>query len=302
MALDCIVGSLGEGAAPGGSAMQTEPALIYLCDLTYSQQTISSDVIPAAVGCLATYAERELGGRVHFELFKLPEALIQALENDPLPRAIGFSNYCWNEDLGTQFAKVVKLKYPQIVTIFGGPNYPTTAAEQERFLRAYPQIDFYVAKEGEIAFAKLIEALLAAEFDTAIVPEVLPSVHRVSADGRFVVGATSARIKDISEIPSPYLAGKLDKFFDGIMLPIIQTNRGCPFQCTFCVEGVDYYNKVAKTKTLDKVERELEYISRKMDALREKGGRRDLHIADSNFGMYSEDLDICHFIADKQRR
>jgi hypothetical protein len=48
-----------------------------------------------------------------------------------------------------------------VVTIFGGPNYPTTPHEQNRFLRAYPQIDFYVAKEGEIAFTKLIEELLA---------------------------------------------------------------------------------------------------------------------------------------------
>jgi radical SAM superfamily enzyme YgiQ (UPF0313 family) len=282
--------------------MGAEPALIYLCDLTYSQQTISSDVIPAAVGCLASYAESKLNGRIQIEIFKLPETLIQALETGPIPRAIGFSNYCWNEDLGTQFAQAIKVKYPGVVTIFGGPNYPNTGPEQERFLRAYPQIDFYVLKEGEIGFTKLVEALLTSDFQIANVPDDIPSVHRIKSDGRFIAAPSAARIRDMSEVPSPYLSGKLDKFFDGVMLPIIQTNRGCPFQCTFCVEGVDYFNKVSKTGTLEKVNGELEYIARKMDEFRDRGGRRDLHIADSNFGMYPEDLEICRFIADKQQR
>ena len=114
-----------------------EPALVFICDLTYTQQTISSDIMPAAVGCVATYAERELGESVRIELFKFPEALIEALESGARPRAIGFSNYAWNEDLSTQFARVIKANRPEVVTIFGGPNYPTNAREQERFLRGY---------------------------------------------------------------------------------------------------------------------------------------------------------------------
>lgn len=282
--------------------MSLRPARVFLCDLTYTQQTISSDVMPAAIGCIATYAERELGERVTIEIFKFPEKLIAALEAGEPPAVIGFSNYAWNEDLGTQFAKVIKSRYPSVVTVFGGPNYPTTLAEQERFLRNYPQIDFYVVKEGEIGFTRLIEALIAAEFRPDAVPLDVPSVHRVTRDGQFHAAPTIARIRDMSEIPSPYLAGKLDGFFDGIMLPIIQTNRGCPFQCTFCVEGVDYYNKVAKTKSFEKIDAELEYIASRMAKLRDdKNGRADLHIADSNFGMFKEDLEICHAIAKRQR-
>lgn len=278
-----------------------EPARIFLCDLTYTQQTISSDVMPAAIGCIATYAERELGDDVAIEIFKFPETFVEALETRPPPQIVGFSNYCWNEDLSTQFASVLKQQHPEVVVIFGGPNYPTTATEQERFLRKYPQIDFYVAKEGEVAFTRLIAALGAANFDAKNVPLDLPSIHRI-ADGQFIASSTTARIRDMSEIPSPYLTGKLDAFFDGVMLPIIQTNRGCPFQCTFCVEGIDYYNKVAKTKTIEKVDAELEYIASRMAKLRhEKNGRADLHIADSNFGMYKEDMEICRAIAKRQR-
>ena len=270
---------------------------IWLADLTYTQQTISSDVMPAAVGCIATYTEKYLHSNPEIRIFKFPDKLARALETDT-PHVIGFSNYAWNEDLSTQFARVIKQKLPHVVTVFGGPNYPTEVDEQELFLRNYPMIDFYIIKEGEAAFAQLVESLQLLEFDKHRVPETLLSLHRIARDGRFVAAPIIERIKDLSEIPSPYLSGTMDEFFDGVMLPIIQTNRGCPFQCTFCVEGIDYYNKVFKTKTLQKVFDELEYIAARMARLREeKQGRADLHIADSNFGMYRDDVEICRYIA-----
>ncbi len=279
-------------------ASAAHPAEIWLCDLTYTQQTIASDIMPAAVGCIATYTEKLLGDAARTRIFKFPEKLVAALESEPAPRAIGFSNYAWNEDLSAEFARVIKRHRPEVVTIFGGPNYPNAASEQEAFLRRYPQIDFYVVKEGEIGFARLIEALVAADFEPARVPDDVPSIHRIAADGSFRAAKTIERIRDLTDIPSPYLNGRMDEFFDGVMLPIVQTNRGCPFQCTFCVEGMDYYSKVAKTQNLEKISGELEYIAARMARLREESnGRSDLHIADSNFGMYKEDLDIARMIA-----
>jgi radical SAM superfamily enzyme YgiQ (UPF0313 family) len=274
---------------------------VWLCDLTYTQQTISSDVMPAAIGHIAAYTEKFLEAAVDIRIFKFPEKLAAALTNDPPPDCIGFSNYIWNCDLSCEFARVIKLKRPRVVTIMGGPNYPTRPAEQEDFLASHPMIDFYITKEGERAFAKLVQALVAVGFDCEKVPHDLPSVHRIS-QGRFLAPKSEDRIFDLQEIPSPYLTGLMDEYFDGVMLPIIQTNRGCPFRCTFCVEGESYYSRVAKTRN-DKTVRELEYIAERMAALRSAGkGRSDLHIADSNFGMYKEDLEVCRHIADLQRR
>ncbi len=275
---------------------------IWLCDLTYTQQTISSDVMPAAVGGIATYIEKILGNCVETRIFKFPEELCTAFEEGPPPHIIGFSNYIWNRDLSTQFAKVIKRKLPHIVTVMGGPNYPTTELEQEAFLRAHPMIDFYVVKEGEKAFVGLAESLIDNNFEIQLVRDDLPSIHRIDAAGNFRTSLSIERILDLSEIPSPYLTGKLDRYFDGAMLPIIQTNRGCPFRCTFCVEGMPYYSRVAKGNA-GKVTAELEYIASRMAYLRDtKDGRSDFHIADSNFGMYKEDLDICHAIAKVQSK
>ena len=109
------------------------------------------------------------------------------------------------------------------------------------------------------------------------------------------------RIKDLTEIPSPYLEGKMDEFFDGKLQPVIQTTRGCPFGCTFCIEGMSYYTKIYRNNQ-EKIKAELNYIGSKMKQVRNKGGRNDLWLVDSNFGMYNEDLETCKFIAECQTK
>jgi radical SAM superfamily enzyme YgiQ (UPF0313 family) len=274
---------------------------IWLADLTYTQQTIAADVIPNAIGGIATFTETRLPLSAQIRLFKYPEKLAAALDAG-LPDVIGFSNYIWNFHLAYGFAERIKAHRPRTVIVFGGPNYPIVRAEQERFLRAHPAIDFYVVKEGEVAFAELMAALWTADLDVeAVKGAVPPSVHAIAADGTARFAQTTARIGDLTEIPSPYVSGRLDEFFDGMLLPIIQTNRGCPFQCTFCVEGVDYYNKVYRSSQ-EKVAAEIESIGAKMAALRASGGRNDLLIADSNFGMFKEDLETCRQLARARQR
>lgn len=274
---------------------------IWLADLTYTQQQISAELIPAAIGCIATYAEQELGLARPIRLFKYPEAMAAALAADGVPDIIGFSNYVWNFELSSAFARRLKEVAPSTITVLGGPNYPVDAGEQEAFLRAHPEFDFVSFKEGEIAFAELVRALIASGMNKEPVHGAIASIHSIAADGSVHLTETGPRLRDLADIPSPYCTGKLDEFFDGKLLPIIQTNRGCPFSCTFCVEGVQYYNKVARNPT-DKIAAELDYIGRKMVESRDKGYRNDLFIADSNFGMYREDIDTCRAIADCQER
>lgn len=266
---------------------------VWLCDLTYTQQTIAADTMPLGVACIATYTDRQLGLKHPVRVFKYPEKLAEALANEPYPHVIGFSNYCWNTRLGQLFAQLLRRRFPDIVIVCGGPHYPVDAAEQAAYLAARPEIDFYVAKEGEKAFAGLIAALLENDFDLARVKSLcLPSLHYLGADGAAVLSPMIDRIMDLDEIPSPYVSGKMDEFFDGKVMPLLQTNRGCPFSCTFCVEGVQYYNKIKKYSG-ERVAADIEYIGRRMFETRDPGSRYDLFIADSNFAMYAEDIDTC---------
>jgi radical SAM superfamily enzyme YgiQ (UPF0313 family) len=276
---------------------------IWISDLTYTQQSRSSDVMPAAIGCLATYATKHLDPAPDFRLFKLPEKLIEAIESDGPPDIIGFSNYVWNGSLSLNFMATVKRLFPKVITVAGGPNYPLDASGQEAFLREHSMVDFYIVGEGEQAFVSFIEALTAVDFDRSKLTENLPSVHWIDADGQFRAGEKTPRLRNISDVSSPYLSGLMDEFFDGSFMPIIQTNRGCPFTCTFCVEGEKYYTYVAKKRSLSQSRQELEYIARlASEKRREVGGRGDMFIADSNFGMYEEDLDFCRAVAEMQEK
>jgi len=276
--------------------VRTTPT-VWLADLTHTQQVITSDVMPAAIGSIATFTETRvsLGNRIR--LFKYPERLAEALDQE-MPDVIGFSNYVWNFRISYKFATLVKKFSPKTIVVFGGPNYPTVLEEQEEFLKTHPVIDFYVIKEGELGFAQLLTSLIQHGHDAEEVKwgAELPSVHWVRPDGRPSLPHEVARLQDLTVIPSPYATGRLDEFFDGKLIPILQTNRGCPFACTFCVEGLSYYNKVYRN-SYEKVAEEIDYIGHMMAEGRNRGWRRDLYISDSNFGMYKQDLEICTALA-----
>ena len=105
------------------------------------------------------------------------------------------------------------------------------------------------------------------------------------------------RIKELDEIPSPYLSGMLDRFFDGCLVPFLETNRGCRFACTFCHTGNIYFNKI-NTFSIDRIRAEIEYIGKRISEL----GITHLYLADTNFGMYSRDKEICDELAKAQKK
>jgi len=179
--------------------------------------------------------------------------------------------------------------------VFGGPNYPLDQEEQEAFLCEHPAIDFYVFRNGEVPFSLLLEALENHEFDAQALKAdkiAIPSCHYLN-DGEFISGEAVTALKELDEIPSPYLTGLCDKFLaNEKLIPLMLTARGCPFKCTFCQEGDDYFNIVRKF-SFERVRDELDYV-----ASRTKNP--DLLYADSNFGMYKHDADICREIVRAQ--
>ena len=55
---------------------------VWMADLTYTQQTISSDVFPAAIAGMIEYAKDTLSIDIEPKVFKFPENLSKALNND----------------------------------------------------------------------------------------------------------------------------------------------------------------------------------------------------------------------------
>ncbi len=268
---------------------------IYLIDLAHkSKLGLSSDTMPLQLGLVGAHCLAQHGDRVEVEMFKFIDDFENALKRQA-PFIVGLSSYIWNIDLNYKSIEIIKDKFPETIIIGGGPNFPDEFEEKVDFLKLYPLIDIFIYKDGELPYADLVRELLDNGGDvTAAQKAGLPSCHAL-VDGEAVFGPTAPRVRDLASLPSPYLVGLMDKFFDQKLVPAMQTNRGCPFTCTFCTEGGRYYNKVFKS-TLERKKAEVDYI---VDRVQHT---RTLRITDSNFGMFEEDQAFCEHLGDMQSR
>ena len=89
------------------------------------------------------------------------------------------------------------------------------------------------------------------------------------------------------------MSGLLDEILlDDKVTPLLQFARGCPFKCSFCQEGEAYFNKVRRFP-IEGIKKELRYLA-------ERTKSPILQLADSNFGMYKADIEICNEISSIQ--
>ena len=268
---------------------------VALADLTHTGQIVAANTLPLGISLIAAYGQKKLGERASFELFRYPIDLSAHLASE-IPDIVGFSNCSWNFNLSYEYARRIKERSPGTVVVFGGPNYPNESGKRRELLLAHPAIDFHIDGEGEEAFVELFDRLDAYGFDVAVLKAARSNIANTDyvIGGDFVRGTMLPRMTDINEIPSPYLAGLNDKFFDDVLIPMMQTSRGCPYSCTFCHEGSLYFNKV-KTHDPDRIGQELRYIA-------ERVRTPDFIIVDSNFGMFEQDIETCREISRLQKK
>ena len=257
---------------------------IYLANLVHVRDGHpSTDSIPLNIGFLAAYLMSHQKVDCKIRLFNLPDKLEQALENE-VPDILGCSNYIWNSNLNYFYLSRIKSQYPGTVTIMGGPNYPGLKDLQSAFLKKHEMVDFYVYMEGEKSFLDLVKRLINANLDINKVKRKRINGCQFILEGKFVDGGPGERVKHIDSIPSPYLLNIFDDFLADAFTPVVQTNRGCPFLCSYCHSGNKYYNKIYKFK-LERILSEIEYISTRAKS-------KNMYLADDNFGILPQDIEI----------
>jgi len=276
------------------------PLKIYLGDLTYDTISLSTEAFPLNIGFISSYAISRFGNDVDITLFKYIDELDKAINDSP-PDILGLSNYVWCQRVDIEMFRMLLKNNPYALTVMGGPNFPLDPPSQKKFLDKYPEVDIYVPVEGEAGFVNIVERALKADSKESIKKTILsaPIDNCISRglSGKLQYGNfVGSRIKKLDEIPSPYSTGILDKFFDGRLTPMLQTNRGCPFTCSFCVDGTDLVNQV-NGFSLERVFSDLRYIA---EHVPEKA--HSLFISDLNFGMIPRDQEICNYIAEIQKK
>ena len=233
---------------------------VFVADMTHTYVALANGSFPLGAAYVASYLKKVLGDKVEVSIFKYPSDLQESIAKGNHPDIFMFSSYYWNQNLGLAFAEEIKKSNEKTLVVAGGPNISKDRHKQKEFLENNPYIDFYILHEGEIAVAELLCRYIENDY---CIDSLKKSAVRQSLsiyEGKLLVGDLIDRIgmkksksvnlqsngpnysvDTLDEIPSPYTNGMMDKFFDNKLYPLVETNRGCPFFCTFCQQGEDYH-------------------------------------------------------------
>jgi tRNA A37 methylthiotransferase MiaB len=247
--------------------------------------------LPHSAGVLQVYAQQ------HAHDAKLLRFLLPLYKRLPIGKAVdhlgtadivGISVYVWNIQFSLSLARELKRRRPDVLIVMGGPQVPDYP---EEFLRANRFIDVVCHGEGERTFVEILGRRHTRCWEGVL------STSYLTSGGRLIVNERRPRMTELDEIPSPMLGGVYEDLMQSEpeqqWLATWETNRGCPFACTFCDWG---------SATASKVSRYSE--SRLFDEIEWLADHRIHHLfmCDANFGMLSRDADIAERLVDAYRR
>lgn len=246
---------------------------------------------PLSVGLLHAYVLRHAPDAQRYRFLtpiyrrKSLDDMLEALKG---AHVAGFSAYVWNQNVSLELARGLKAFNPNVLIVFGGPQIPR---HPEAFLREHPWVDVVCHGEGEATFLGILERYPVREWSG------INGVSWLGDDGTFRQTPHQARITDLNRIPSPYLDGVFDSLIaserDVEWLGLWETNRGCPFSCSFCEWGDKSFSRLCYFD-LERLRLELEWFARRKVEF--------IFCCDSNFGLAERDLQITDMVIETKKR
>ncbi len=242
---------------------------------------------PYATGCLAAYAWQFETIKSEYEISEFifkREPIDIVMKRIKDPAVVAFSCYNWTFEYNKALAQAIKDKYPECLIVFGGHQI----SKNVDVFPELPFVDVLIYGEGERPFKEVLEAYAHSKSFENI-------VNIAYRDSEKYVYTTEEYYKDLDGYLSPYLGG----YFEDIcrnnpgveFCAVIETNRGCPYNCSYC----DWcYTSYIREFPLEKVKEEILWCSQhKVEYI---------FCADSNFGILKRDLDIAKFVLEVKRK
>lgn len=248
---------------------------------------------PLALGMVMAYARKMLGADPRFDVeprFAMSTGDLESITGRPGKHVVLYSDYVWNYEQNMRASERIKSLRPDVINVHGGANIPGYPKSCEEFLRANRHVDYVVKGEGETALVDLLDALASNEAKKRPVS----SISTLDDDDTFLHHPARDRTRDIDTFPSPYLSGTFDALEPHTWVSgTIETNRGCPYGCTFCDWGAATLQKI-RTFDLERVRSEIQFLA--------THGVKGLWIADANFGILPRDVEVARIVADSKKK
>lgn len=243
--------------------------------------------LPYTSGCLIAYAmqDAEISSSYCFkDIIFIRDKIDISIQSIDDPFLVAFSCNIGNIEYSKIFAQKVKEKYPECCIVFGGHGI----ADNTDFLFNNHFVDFSVCGEGEQAFAALLKSLLHNRKFNSI-------ENLAYRAGKEIINNKTKKNFDIHDYPSPYIKGIFDGIFskypDVEFHAILETNRGCPYNCAFCEWC---YTKNIRYFPLVRVKKEIEWMS--------EHHIEYCYCADANFGISVRDVEIAEYVVKTRKK
>lgn len=225
--------------------------------------------LPYSVACIWAYARQFDHIKENFDLkrvYATKDPIQEVLTQLDNPKICGFSSFVWNFNYNIAVASAIKTQWPNCTIIFGGPQITVEIINKHNF------IDSIIESEGELLFKQLLDDYLTN------------NVKKIY---------TKQRISDLTVLPSAYSTDVFDNLIEQypelVWATVLETNRGCPYHCTFCDWGSVTNSKIYQLG-LDKLQEEINWIKKRPSI-------KTVNLADANFGILKErDLEIAKIL------
>lgn len=196
---------------------------------------------------------------------------------DLQPDIIGFSTYIWNVEYIKELCEKIKQKESNIKIFLGGPE---VSFEPEHFLNNF-KIDAVSCGEGEFTVWEYVKHCNDEHID---IPGIFTQKDTPS------IGYSVVDLKELEKYESPYF---LD--FDGDDMGnrylYIETSRGCPYQCSYCLSSV-----LGKVRLFS-----IEYVKKVLDGVF-KSKAKQIKFLDRTFNVdKNRALEIAKYIDENAR-
>jgi len=217
--------------------------------MTHMLEVVSNAADPTGIGYLSSFLKSHgySVGMMNLWHQQLNPKTIMDIINKYNPKIIGISSMTENFENGIRISQIVKDFRKDIVIVLGGPH---VTFEDEKIAQInHKSVDVIVRGEGEYTLLELANYFLNHTGDISRIDGIT-----YWQDGKVVRTRNRALINDLDALPFP---DRIDINKDiGVG---VQTSRGCPGQCIFCVakglSGGKY-----RMRSAENVVSEIEYL------------------------------------------